>query len=57
MNLTSSSINLLAPISKKAEILTSLQESVNEKIKLKSKSGMGTISHVGMPKASKVVEK
>ena len=32
-------------------------ESVNEKIKLKSKSGMGTISHVGMPKASKGVEK
>jgi len=46
-----------APISKKAEILTSLQESVSEKIKLKSKSGMGTISHVGMPKASKGVEK
>ncbi len=29
----------------------------DEKIKLKSKSGMGTISHVGMPKASKGVEK
>ena len=46
-----------APISKKAEILTSLQESISEKIKLKGKSGMGTISHVGMPKASKGVEK
>jgi len=33
------------------------EESVNEKIKLKGKSGMGTISHVGMPKASKGVEK
>jgi len=42
-----------APISKKAQILTSLQEA----IKLKGKSGMGTISHVGMPKASKGVEK
>ena len=30
---------------------------IDEKIKLKSKSGMGTISHVGMPKASKGVEK
>ena len=39
--------------SKKAEILSSLQEA----IKLKGKSGMGTISHVGMPKASKGVEK
>ena len=29
----------------------------NEKLKLKSKSGMGTISHVGMPPASKGVEK
>ena len=33
------------------------EESVNEKIKLKGKSGMGAISHVGMPKASKGVEK
>ena len=39
--------------SKKAEILSSLQEAV----KLKGKSGMGTISHVGMPPASKGVEK
>ena len=38
---------------KKAEILSSLQEAV----KLKGKSGMGTISHVGMPPASKGVEK
>ena len=30
---------------------------VKEAIKLKGKSGMGTISHVGMPKASKGVEK
>jgi len=37
---------------KKAEILSSLQEAV----KLKGKS-KGTISHVGMPKASKGVEK
>ena len=30
---------------------------IKEAIKLKGKSGMGTISHVGMPKASKGVEK
>ena len=41
-----------ASISKKAQILTSLQEAV----KLRGKS-KGTISHVGMPPASKGVEK
>jgi len=41
----------------KAAYLIPVKESVNEKVKLKGKSGMGTISHVGMPKASKGVEK
>ena len=51
---STSSINSVTQMIKK---LRDRKRKMKEAVKLKGKSGMGTISHVGMPKASKGVEK